>query len=50
MSTGIHLVMPMAGSGSRFYNQGYNIPKPLIEIKEKPFFTGQQNLLENLLH
>lgn len=38
MSTGIHLVMPMAGSGSRFYNQGYNIPKPLIEIKGKPFF------------
>lgn len=38
MSNGIHLIMPMAGSGSRFYNQGYQIPKPLINIKERPFF------------
>ncbi|OBW95297.1 sugar phosphate nucleotidyltransferase [Gallibacterium salpingitidis] len=34
----IHLVMPMAGRGSRFYKEGYNIPKPLIEIYGKPFF------------
>ena len=33
----IHLVMPMAGAGSRFYENGFNIPKPLIEIHEKPF-------------
>lgn len=34
----IHYIMPMAGSGSRFAEQGYNIPKPLIEIYGKPFF------------
>lgn len=49
MSKGIHLVMPMAGSGSRFYNQGYSIPKPLIEIKGRPFSFGQQNLFVSLL-
>lgn len=34
----IHLVMPMAGNGERFFNDGYVIPKPLIEIQNKPFF------------
>lgn len=34
----VHLVMPMGGAGSRFYKNGYVMPKPLIEIKEKPFF------------
>ncbi|GGJ00896.1 sugar phosphate nucleotidyltransferase [Paenibacillus hunanensis] len=38
MSKSIHLIMPMAGSGSRFFNQGYAIPKPLIPINNKPFF------------
>ncbi|KUP23930.1 sugar phosphate nucleotidyltransferase [Paenibacillus sp. DMB5] len=38
MTEGIHLVMPMAGSGSRFSNQGYSVPKPLIMINDKPFF------------
>lgn len=38
MSTQLHLVMPMGGRGSRFFRNGYNIPKPLIEIKGKPFF------------
>lgn len=38
MNEGIHLVMPMAGSGSRFFNQGYEVPKPLIIINDKPFF------------
>lgn len=30
--------MPMAGAGSRFYKNGYTLPKPLIEIAGKPFF------------
>lgn len=34
----IHLVMPMGGAGSRFYENGYMQPKPLIEINGKPFF------------
>lgn len=32
-----HLIMPMGGIGSRFSEKGYARPKPLIEIKGKPF-------------
>lgn len=35
---GIHLVMPMAGGGTRFLECGFDCPKPLIEIQGKPFF------------
>ena len=34
----IHLIMPMAGRGSRFSRQGFDIPKPMIEIYGSPFF------------
>lgn len=34
----LHLVMPMGGAGSRFSSFGYDMPKPLIQIKGKPFF------------
>ena len=34
----IHLIMPMGGGGTRFGNKGFNVPKPLIELKGKPFF------------
>lgn len=34
----INLVMPMAGRGSRFSRAGIVLPKPLIELKEYPFF------------
>ena len=30
------LVLPMAGRGSRYAGQGYEIPKPLIEVAGKP--------------
>jgi dTDP-glucose pyrophosphorylase len=30
------LIIPMAGRGSRYANEGYTIPKPLIEINGKP--------------
>jgi NDP-sugar pyrophosphorylase family protein len=33
-----HLIMPMAGAGSRFNINGYTLPKPLIEIEGMPFF------------
>lgn len=33
----IHLVMPMAGAGSRFYKNGYMLPKPMMEINGHPF-------------
>ena len=38
MSSKIHLVMPMGGAGSRFFKNGFIIPKPLIELNGKPFF------------
>ena len=34
----LHLVMPMAGRGSRFFENGFVMPKPLIEINDHPFF------------
>lgn len=34
----IHLIMPMGGAGSRFFKNGFVVPKPLIEINDKPFF------------
>jgi len=34
----IHLIMPMGGSGSRFSERGFNLPKPLIPIHNRPFF------------
>lgn len=33
-----HLVMPMGGKGSRFNKEGFEVPKPLIEINGKPLF------------
>ena len=35
---GIHLIMPMGGSGSRFSEHGFLQPKPLIPLNGKPFF------------
>ena len=34
----IHLIMPMGGSGSRFSERGFDLPKPLIPIHDRPFF------------
>lgn len=34
----IHLIMPMGGSGTRFGNKGFRLPKPLIPLQNKPFF------------
>ena len=34
----IHLVMPMAGGGTRFGSEGFELPKPLIGLQGKPFF------------
>jgi len=33
----VHLIMPMGGAGSRFFKNGFVIPKPLIELNGKPF-------------
>jgi len=34
----MHLVVPMAGGGTRFAGRGFAAPKPLIEIAGEPFF------------
>ena len=32
----MNVLIPMAGEGSRFEKVGYNLPKPLIDVKGKP--------------
>lgn len=45
----IHLIMPMGGKGSRFSKEGFQMPKPLIEIHGKPFFYwSTQSILKYL--
>ena len=39
------LIMPMAGNGQRFFDDGYDLPKPLIDIKGKPMF---KRVIDNL--
>lgn len=34
----LHIIMPMAGEGSRFLKEGWTTPKPLIELKGKCLF------------
>lgn len=34
----LHIIMPMAGEGSRFLKEGWTIPKPLIRLKGKELF------------
>ena len=41
--TKLHLIMPMGGGGVRFSENGFNVPKPLIEINDKPFFYWAAN-------
>jgi len=42
----INIVIPMAGSGSRFANAGYEKPKPFIDVSGKPMII---RVLENLI-
>ena len=34
----LHIIMPMAGEGSRFLKEGWNMPKPLIDLHGMPLF------------
>lgn len=34
----LHVIMPMAGEGSRFLKEGWTTPKPLIELRGIPLF------------
>ncbi len=40
----MNILIPMAGAGSRFKEQGYNLPKPLIDVMGKPMI---QRVVEN---
>jgi UDP-N-acetylglucosamine diphosphorylase / glucose-1-phosphate thymidylyltransferase / UDP-N-acetylgalactosamine diphosphorylase / glucosamine-1-phosphate N-acetyltransferase / galactosamine-1-phosphate N-acetyltransferase len=44
-NTLLNIVIPMAGLGSRFSNQGYEKPKPFVDVLGKPMIV---NVLENL--
>lgn len=39
----LHIIMPMAGEGSRFLKEGWTTPKPLIELKGIPLFQRAIN-------
>jgi len=41
----LNVLIPMAGSGSRFQQAGYTFPKPLIEVNSKPMI---QVVIESL--
>lgn len=43
--------MPMAGEGSRFLNEGWHIPKPLIKLRGIPLFKHAVNsvTLDNII-
>lgn len=34
----LHIIMPMAGEGSRFLKEGWTTPKPLIQLNGKELF------------
>lgn len=45
MEKKLNILIPMAGAGSRFQKAGYNLPKPLIDVKGKPMI---QHVVENI--
>jgi len=42
---GTTLVLPMAGKGSRFESEGYNLPKPMLNVDGKPMIIQAVNCL-----
>lgn len=41
----LNIIIPMAGSGSRFKAAGYTLPKPLIDVRGKPMIA---HVIENI--
>ena len=41
----VKLIMPLAGNGQRFFDVGFKVPKPLIDIKGVPMF---KRVIDNL--
>ena len=45
----LHLILPMAGGGTRFLKGGFECPKPLLELNGKPFFQwAAESVLQTL--
>lgn len=44
----MHLIIPMSGIGSRFQQQNYKDPKPLIPIENKPMIEHVLNMFPTL--
>ena len=42
----LHIIMPMAGEGSRFLKEGWMVPKPLIQLHGAPLFIRAINSLD----
>jgi NDP-sugar pyrophosphorylase family protein len=43
----MHIIIPMSGTGKRFVEAGYKIPKPLIVVDDKPIIEHICNLFPN---
>lgn len=43
----LHIIMPMAGEGSRFKNEGWTTPKPLIQLNGQPLFRHALNSISS---
>ena len=39
------LILPMAGKGSRYFNNGYHVPKPLLDVNGLPMVVQAVNCL-----
>jgi len=46
----VTLILPMAGKGSRFTEQGYSLPKPLLDIDNVPMVIQAVNCLPQTKH
>lgn len=44
----LHIILAMAGRGSRFANAGFTTPKPLIEVDGMPMFLKALSSLDNI--
>lgn len=42
----LHIIMPMAGEGSRFKEAGYIVPKPLIKVDDKELYRRALDSVE----
>lgn len=46
MANTVHIIMPMAGAGSRFKEQGYDVPKPLIKLNDVELYKHALNSID----